>query len=136
MSGAAPVLMGCDFASRPDQTAIHIEGDLPSWDFSSVAIRIAAALYSVDVRELLSRRRGAALENARALVAWCHRAIPEKPFSYPEIGRAMDGRDHTTAMALHARAVRLRMSDGFFLSCCSALQRFHARSEGFSHADC
>lgn len=105
----------------------------PGWISPSAVIRIAAALYDIEENELLSRRRNPRFEAARALVAWSLRAIPAQPMSYPAIGRAMDGRDHSTIINLHRNAIRLRLTDLFFGRCCAALRMHFGLTQETSH---
>ncbi len=53
------------------------------------------AHFGVSWEELIGRRRSAYMVNARHVAAWCLR---QQGLSYPEIGRVLGGRDHTTAM--------------------------------------
>ena len=86
------------------------------------AIRYACVLYSVEENAMLSHRRELRLVKARALVVWALRALPRKAVSYPKIGCALGGRDHSTIINLHRMATRLRLEDAFFARCCQALQ--------------
>lgn len=105
----------------------------PRWISPSLVIQIAAALYSIEESELLSRRRNPRFEHARALVVWCLRTITAEPMSYPKIGHAMDGRDHSTAINLHVNAIGLRLSDKLFAQCCTALENYFKHQEA-AHA--
>jgi len=102
----------------------------PRWISPSLVIRIAAALYGIEENELLSRRRNPRFEEARALVVWCLWTIPETPMSYVQIGRHMDGRDHTSATNLHVKAIALRVCGGFFADCCTAMRRYLILTNG------
>lgn len=57
---------------------------------------------------------------ARALVVWLLRSVGP-PASYPEIGRALGGRHHTTIIHLHQRAIALRLRDRLFGDACRAV---------------
>lgn len=105
----------------------------PRWISPTMVIKVAAALYSIEENELLSRRRNPRFEEARALVVWCLWTIPVKPMSYKQIGRHMDGRDHTTATNLHVKAIALRMCDGFFAQCCIAMRQYFILTNGGEH---
>lgn len=141
LSKVEPVFVGFDIGSGPDKTAFTIlpappcEGGRtkPRWISPSLVIRIAAALYSIEESELLSRRRNPRFEQARALVVWCLRAITAEPMSYPKIGRHMDGRDHSTAINLHVNAIALRLSDEGFDQHCIAMQRYFILTNGGAH---
>lgn len=99
----------------------------------AVVIRVAAALYSIEENELLSRRRNPSFEEARALVVWCLWTIPAEPMSYKQIGRHMDERDHTTITNLHVKAIALRLCDGFFAQCCKAMRQYFTLTNGGAH---
>lgn len=94
------------------------------------AIRLAAALYSVEENGLLSPRRAPVLVKARALVTWVLRTIPSVPMSYPKIGRALGDRHHTTIIDLHLMAIRLRLEDETFARCCTAITNYFELTEG------
>lgn len=64
-------------------------------------IAAAAAYYDMEVSELLARRRPRSLARARQVAMYLCRELTDR--SYPEIGRAFHGRDHTTV----AHGVRL-----------------------------
>ena len=105
----------------------------PRWISPDVVIRVAAALYGIDESELLSRRRNPRFEEARALVVWCLWTIPTEPLSYVRIGRHMDGRDHSTVTNLHDKAIALRLCNGFFADCCTAMRRYFILTNGGAH---
>lgn len=105
----------------------------PRWISPDVVINVAAALYSIEVNELLSRRRNTRFEEARALVVWCLWTIPSEPMSYVQIGRHMDGRDHSGVTNLHIKAIALRLCEGFFADCCTAMRRYFILTNGGAH---
>jgi chromosomal replication initiation ATPase DnaA len=51
--------------------------------------------FGLSWQELTGKARPPYIANARHVAAWCLR---QQGMSYPEIGRALGGRDHTTAM--------------------------------------
>lgn len=59
-------------------------------------IEIAAQYFEVSVVEILSPRREARIVRARAVAMYAARTL--LPRSYPEIGRAIGDRDHTSVM--------------------------------------
>src|SRR5260221_3732023 len=61
--------------------------------------------FGVTWEELLGRRRLGHIVNARQVAAWLMR---QRGLSYPAIGRAVGGRDHTTAMHAVAAVERER----------------------------
>lgn len=129
MSEPQPALIGYDASSKPDMLALWSPPEQPRVLSPFTAIRLAAALYSVEENELVSHRRAERLVDARALVTWMLRTIPSTPMSYPKIGRALGGRDHTTIIELHRRAIRLRLADETFSRCCDALLHYFKQME-------
>lgn len=59
-------------------------------------IQAVSRHYDLPVLTMLSRRRNPRLVNARQVVMWL--AFDMTDWSYPEIGRRMGGREHTTIM--------------------------------------
>ncbi len=81
------------------------------------AFRFVEGWLDVSRNELISHRRQARLVRARTLfVVIMHR---HTIFSYPEIGRLLGGRDHTTIMHMvKVVAPRLRERDPAFAGLC------------------
>lgn len=71
-------------------------------------VRIVANQFSVSEMALLSQRRTKNVITARHVLYWLCREVT--PYSLPEIGRRLDGRDHTTI--LHG----IRKIDGLILN--------------------
>jgi len=88
---------------------------------AATAFAAAEAVYGVTLPELLGQGRSRHLVKARALVAWTLRTLGEA-VSYPIIGRMLGGRDPTTIMNLHQKAIRLRLTDTEFALACRALE--------------
>ena len=59
-------------------------------------VRIVANYFSVSEMELLGARRTKNITEARHVLYWLCRELT--PYSLPEIGRRLDGRDHTTIL--------------------------------------
>lgn len=59
-------------------------------------LAVVADRFAVSPDELTGPSRVARIASARHVAAWLLR---DSGYSYPEIGRALGGRDHTTAMA-------------------------------------
>ena len=129
MNAPQPVFVGYDAASKPDMIGLWSPPEQPRILSPLTAIRLAAALCSVEENGILSHRRAERLVDARALVVWMLRAIPSSPMSYPKIGRALGGRDHSTIIELHRRAIRLRLADETFSRCCDALLTYFKQME-------
>lgn len=128
MNALQPQWIGADFASAPDMTSFHIHGPrLVVGPFT--AIRIVAALYSIEENALLSPRRAPLLVEARALVTWVLRTVPSEPVSYPKIARALNKKDHTSAIHLHLMAIRLRLEDKVFARRCAAIETYFNQME-------
>ena len=96
---------------------------------TDVALAIAQAEFGVSRDELVSHRRCDTLVRARAFAVWVLRSLGV-PMSYPRIGRAIGGRDHTTIINLHLKAVTLRLTDPAFRGACQRIEeRFSAMGE-------
>lgn len=81
--------------------------------------------FGVSQAELLSARRSDALVEARAFATWSLRSLG-RPLSYQAIGQELGGRDHSTAINLHQKAVWLRLPDARFRALCTDLaDRFY-----------
>lgn len=130
MNKPQPVQVGYDGSSSRDRIGLWSPPEQPRLISPLTAIRIAAALYSVEENDLLSHRRWERFVDARALVVWTLRVIPSEPMSYPKIGRVLGGRDHTTIIDLHRRAIRLRLADETFDRCCDAILMYF-KKEGY-----
>jgi chromosomal replication initiator protein len=78
----------------------------------AVAQEVAAAIYRVTVPEMLGRDRSRPPSAARSMAAWLLREYAD--MSFPEIGKAMGGRNHTSVM----RAIRAiddrKLNSGMF----------------------
>ncbi len=122
MIGGQPFWRDQD-AIRPVVSALLFEPDEDGPRFVSVhtAIGLAAAMFGVQRHDIISARRHPELVKARALVTWILRNVPVQPMSYPKIGRALGGRDHTTIMHAHQIAIRLRLEDERFARTCRAI---------------
>lgn len=91
------------------------------------AIAFAADCFGLSIEQLLSDAKQAQLVDARALAVWGLRTAGAG-WSYPMIGRAMGGRDHTTIMNLKRRADRLITQSPRFAGACEDL-RAHFRND-------
>jgi chromosomal replication initiator protein len=65
--------------------------------------------YGINKNDLTSIRRTAPLVRARFVVVYLARTLT--PMSYPEMGRRLGGRDHTTVLHAHRRMVALLQTD-------------------------
>jgi len=69
--------------------------------------------------EICSHRRSSHLVAARALIVWIARTYGPEFLSFPELGRWLGGRDHTTIMHMWNVVVpRLRAHDADFRLLC------------------
>lgn len=91
------------------------------------AARVATAQFRVSLRELKGPFRSQALADARSLVVWALRALGPG-MSYPAIGLLLGGRDHSTVMNSHKRALRLRLENPIFAAACATVA-FQLRNE-------
>lgn len=95
----------------------------PAWVSPSRVIAFVCQFYRIEETAFFAHRRADELVTARALVVWLLRTVPARPFSYPQIGGAIE-RDHTSAMHLHKTVIRLRLQDRAFKRVAEAM-RFH-----------
>lgn len=72
----------------------------------------AAEHYGLSPKAVLANRRQTSIVRARWAVAWAAQHATE--YSYPRIGRALGGRDHTTVMHGVRRAEEIRARDSAF----------------------
>jgi chromosomal replication initiation ATPase DnaA len=79
------------------------------------------AAFGVTRLDLLSHRRQAHLAGARQVAMWLARW--HTPFSYPEIGRRFDKRDHTTIIHGVSRVAQRMADDPAFAGRVRALAR-------------
>ena len=82
-----------------------------------MALSFTLAQRGVTEEELFSHRRGDNLVEARALFVRSIKTF-RKLTAYQKIGDWLGGRDHTTIMNLHQKAVLLRLSDPAFSQQC------------------
>lgn len=93
------------------------------------ALSAAAQLYGTTPDALLGRGRDAELLEARALAVWALRNLGGR-WSYPAIGRALGGRDHSTIQSIHRHARALIERSPRFRGACHDIQRrFEAETE-------
>lgn len=77
-------------------------------------LAVVAEGYAVTVWELCSKDRHKCIAEARLVAYWLLRSATR--FSFPEIGRALGGRDHTTVMHGVRSCERRREVDSEFRS--------------------
>lgn len=74
--------------------------------------------------EVISNRREQKFITARAFVVWSMRTLGRtdgEPHSYPAIAKVLGKGCHSSVVQLHMRAIRLRLSDPFFLAACDRM---------------
>lgn len=120
MIGGQPFWRDIDVARVP-VPLLQLQDDNPRWVSPETAINLASALCNVPRADIVSERRQQEMVRARALVTWVLRTVPVRPMSYPKIGRALGGRDHTSIMHLHQVAIRRRLEDEAFRRSCEAI---------------
>ena len=90
----------------------------------NLVINWAVWEFGVSRQDLLSDRRQAMLVFARSFVVWALRHMGE-PRSYPEIGRILGGRNSSSALHLHQKALsQIRRDKGFAAICHRMRDRF------------
>jgi hypothetical protein len=75
-------------------------------------IGCVAESYGISVKRLMSGDRHKTVCEARGVTCWLLRTI--NGLSYPELGRAMSGRDHTTMMSAVRKVLRRRETEQWF----------------------
>lgn len=89
------------------------------WSTMPKLIDFAATAYGLTAADVRSARRDRPIATARWAVMWAARHGTD--LSFPQIGRKLGGRDHTTVMHGVARATELRDGDEKFRLVCDAL---------------
>lgn len=101
---------------------------LPRLNALDELIESVAAVYGVAHADIVGRQRTKSIAEARMLVALLGKRCTR--LSYPELGQALGGRDHTTVMALVKSAERHRARDVWFAATATELlERFGAEEE-------
>ena len=101
---------------------------------AEVAIVLAARTFDAAPADMLTRRRSTKLVHARAFAVWMLRSFGRPQRSYPEIGRELGGREHSTIMNLHRMAIRLRMTEPGFGAACTGVAEHYAEMMESGHA--
>lgn len=134
MIGGQPFWRDIDVAPVP-RAPVREEPVDPDYVAAATAIWFVCALWDVDQNALFSRRRADRLVQARALVTWILRTDPAGAISYPKIGRALGGRDHSAIINLHRMAIRLRLEGGEFARTCTAINMERGSSKETHHGN-
>lgn len=82
-------------------------------------LRCVAGSYLVSVHHLVSKDRHRSVAEARQVTAWLMRRLTT--MSFPEIGRALGNRDHTTIMS-NVKRTEARREEPAFLAFTDALR--------------
>lgn len=72
----------------------------------SIALSCVAVSFSTTAAEMISKDRHRGPVEARAVAAWILRTLGG--LSFPELGRAMGSRDHTSMMVAFRKCLRMR----------------------------
>lgn len=75
-------------------------------------IRVVAAGQRIDPLDIVGRYRRTDIVLARQMCCYLGRTICNPRRSFPEIGRLLGDRDHTSALHGYKKILRLRVSDG------------------------
>lgn len=92
-----------------------------------MALGYVLRCYDIKASELIAHRRAQHLVEARALFTWIVKANRPR-VSYPTLGRWLD-RDHSTVIALHRKAILLRLTDGRFKQWCDEFAQFYRQRQ-------
>lgn len=114
----------------PDLTHCPCCGQLrPATLLMEAIVAVTEDRFSATLKDLRSPFRQDRLVTARALATWALRSFGPGQ-SYTSIGRMLGRRDHTTIIALHKKAIRLRLEDAAFEAACQDVAaRLIARSK-------
>lgn len=88
------------------------------------AVYWAMQEFELDLFDVLSNRRETKFIKARAFVTWSLRTLGRtdgEPYSYPAIAKVLGKSCHSSVVQLHMRAIRLRLTDPFFLAACDRM---------------
>lgn len=99
-----------------------------------LVIGVVDEVFGVTQEDLRSRCRHAELVEARAFVSWALRSLG-RVRSYPAIGRLI-GRDASSAMHLHRRAIEMRLSNNDFDAVCRGFGERWMETGETRHARC
>ncbi len=108
----------------PPETRLLLEVIMPG----------AAYRFGISRAELIGTRRCPRFVHARAFVVWSLRSLGQ-PLSYPLIGQLLGGRDHTSAIHLHEKAIWLRLHDREFAAACAAIAAAFTCMEETTHGN-
>lgn len=103
---ALAVCLTSDFAIVPDRDVIRISGTEPPIE---AIIRAVCLHYGTTGAGIMSGHRTANLVRPRQVICYLAKKLTLK--SYPEIGRRIGGKDHTTVLHAVRKIERLRGSD-------------------------
>lgn len=85
----------------------------------TMALRRAMQMTGFPLPAIVGSGRTRAIVQVRAAIVWSLRCDP--PLSYPNIGRRLGHRDHTTIINLHRRANEWRAGDPAYRALCDAV---------------
>lgn len=110
----APALQLVELPELPDIPRANVSNIPQRAGDVTEAIRCVAKSYMITVSVLLSKDRHQSVAEGRGVLCWLLRTLTD--LSYPEIGRALAGRDHTTIMSAVKKCVRRRALEPAFLA--------------------
>lgn len=84
---------------------------------ADVAFALVRAEFGIARDDLISAQRTDRLVTARAYFVWVLATLGKRR-SYPGIGRLLGGRDHSTIINLHRKAIGLRLRNAAFAAAC------------------
>ncbi|MDZ4308401.1 helix-turn-helix domain-containing protein [Allopontixanthobacter sp.] len=99
-----------------------------------LAMNWAVWEFAVSRADLVSKRRQALVVLARSFVVWAMRNLGE-PRSYADIGAILGGRDSSSIIHLHQKALAQRLMDSEFAAICTRMRSRYARFVAQSGAE-
>lgn len=118
--------MSFDIVAEPPRTVY-----VPPAQTIQRLINEAEKLWEIEPSSVKSSTRRKQVAHARFAVVYAARRMTRPKRSYPEIGRLIGGRDHSTIISAERRAVDLRKTDPDFASLLASLMMTVWRTRRF-----
>ncbi len=97
------------------------------------ALALAGGTFNVASVDLISPHRDDEFVQARAFAVWTLRTLGA-PMKYAVLGRLLGGRDHSSIIHLHQRAIWMRQTNERFREACDRLEQGFYQSRIHRHA--
>jgi Bacterial dnaA protein helix-turn-helix len=107
-SSPAEFLPACGACATPLRQAVFP---------ADIAFALVRAEFGIARDDLVSAQRTDRLVTARAYFVWVLATLGRRR-SYPQIGALLGGRNHSTIINLHRKAIGLRLNNAAFAAAC------------------